>query len=411
MRKLYVISVILIFGMFHVFAKSDFRNGYIISIKNDTIYGLIDYRGNKANTKKCIFKKDVYSENQEFTPNDIKAYRFIDSKYYISKIVNSAENTDTLFLEYLIKGKVDMYYFFDGVQGHFLADKGEEKLIELKSIEKEVYTNATTYRIKSNQYVGILNYFFSESPSTLKKVEQVDLTQESLIKIAKVYHNDVCSNEECIIYQKVVPKVIIQYGPLIGFCQKTVSITKNSEIYKYLKNNQFNKEFNPYFGFFIKSNIPSLGENLFLQYEGTYSREDLRCQNSWVSIYNFRYVNDIKLTRNVLNNSFQLKYELTKGRVQPSFHLGGCVNYSFMTQYEQHYTIQDLSGRPLTHTSFYEYPFPNLDFGVKVGFGIVGKVFNDRSAYLDFSYMKSVGILMKLDANVFSLSLGVGIGK
>lgn len=31
--------------------------------------------------KKCIFRKDINSENQIFTPEEIKGYRFTNGKY------------------------------------------------------------------------------------------------------------------------------------------------------------------------------------------------------------------------------------------------------------------------------------------------------------------------------------------
>jgi hypothetical protein len=64
------------------FSQSDFRPGYLINNNNDKTFGLIDYKGNKANAKKCLFKSSENSDVQEFTPADLKAYRLTGSKYY-----------------------------------------------------------------------------------------------------------------------------------------------------------------------------------------------------------------------------------------------------------------------------------------------------------------------------------------
>ena len=89
MKYLITIGIIIFLSIIRLNAQSDFRNGYIIENDNDTIIGLIDYKGSKANAKKCIFIKDINSENQIFTPEEIKGYRFTNSKYYISKFVNT----------------------------------------------------------------------------------------------------------------------------------------------------------------------------------------------------------------------------------------------------------------------------------------------------------------------------------
>ena len=87
MKYLIAIGILVFLSIIRLNAQSDFRNGYIIDNNNDTIHGLIDYKGNHANAKKCIFKKDNNSQNQIFTPEEIKGYRFTDSKYYVSKSV------------------------------------------------------------------------------------------------------------------------------------------------------------------------------------------------------------------------------------------------------------------------------------------------------------------------------------
>jgi hypothetical protein len=64
-------------------AQSDFRNGYVITNSNDTLFGLADYKENRSNAKKCIFIKEGSSEKVEYSPNDINAYRFLDGKLLI----------------------------------------------------------------------------------------------------------------------------------------------------------------------------------------------------------------------------------------------------------------------------------------------------------------------------------------
>jgi len=58
-----------------------------------------------------VFEKNFQdpATRKEYTPEDLQAYRFFDSKYYISRKVKIGESEKLLFLEYLIKGKVDIF--------------------------------------------------------------------------------------------------------------------------------------------------------------------------------------------------------------------------------------------------------------------------------------------------------------
>ena len=64
-------------------AQTDFKSGYIIDLKGDTIFGQIDYRGDVLMSKVCKFKDDQ-DKITEFAPNEIAAFRFTDSKYYVA---------------------------------------------------------------------------------------------------------------------------------------------------------------------------------------------------------------------------------------------------------------------------------------------------------------------------------------
>jgi hypothetical protein len=57
--KPYIYLFAIVFSLANCMAQSDFRNGYIITNSGDTVYGQIDYKGNRSNAKECIFLKTV----------------------------------------------------------------------------------------------------------------------------------------------------------------------------------------------------------------------------------------------------------------------------------------------------------------------------------------------------------------
>ena len=168
-------------------AQFDFRPGFIVKGASDTVYGLIDYKGNKSNARKCIFiaGRNKESEPVTYTPLQISAYRFTNGKFYISRTVKSGSEEIQLFLEYLINGKIDVFYYRDDDDEHYFIENEKDKLVPLTNEEKEMYVDWVQYRQESKKYIGVLKYFMQESPNSVKKAEQVNLNHGSLIKIAR----------------------------------------------------------------------------------------------------------------------------------------------------------------------------------------------------------------------------------
>jgi len=210
----------LIFGLlcFTVIAtaQTDFREGYIIENSGDTIYGEIDYRGDHRMSRICKFKNSN-KKVIEYFPEDLQAFRFIDSKYYVSKEIESGQH----FFEYLIEGKVNVYYLHnEDIEGYYL-EKEKTPLIQLPYEEKYRHLDNKKVLVKSNKHIGILKYTMQDAPAILSQIERLGKpNHKSLINLAKDYHNNVCKDEICTIYEKEVPflKVIPEIvGGIINY--------------------------------------------------------------------------------------------------------------------------------------------------------------------------------------------------
>lgn len=417
MRHSIILLLLFFLGISELYSQSDFRKGYIVKKNNDAINGLIDYKGNIANSKKCIFKSNVSSDNQIFTPDDITAYRFDDSKYYISKtvIVNGEEKK--MFLEYLINGIVDLYYYHDELGKHYLVDKGDGNLSELKNEEKEVILNDKRYLRKSKEYIRLLKEIFIESPTISKQVDNLSLNHRSLIKVTHDFHNEVCKDEEeCIIYERKLSKAKIKYGLLIGLNSKSISGTDQfDDALYYFRDSQFGTAIFPSFGFFFKSNIPYLNERLFIQYEGIYSRMNFESTYSTNDpVYNWTYTNTIKFTRSVFGNNIYFKYEFPQGKIRPTFQIGGFANFALQTDYQRSLEVVDSFGEPQTSDEFTVSPFKKFEAGINLGFGFNATVFNEKELFFELNYQRGSGLLPKLkglNSNMYSVNIGYQLGK
>jgi hypothetical protein len=413
MKQLIIFLAIFLSGTLELYSQSDFRNGYIVKNNDEIIYGLIDYKGNKANAKKCVFKKEVDSEKQEFTPEEIKAYRFIDSKYYISKSIKQEDKENLLFVEYLINGTVDIFYYRDHLGEHYLLDLGENELYELKNEEKEVYVNNTRLLEETKEYIGILKYSFSQSPSISQKAENVSLNHKSLIKIAHDYHKEICADEVCIIYEKKLPKKIIKFGALVGVNAMTISEigTFSEELY-YLDNSNYSTAIYPSLGMFFKINMPDANERFYFQYEGTFNYSKLTTTNSYIEpFYKFNYINSLVLAQSAFCNAGIVRYEFPKGKIRPTFQAGGFVNYFLTTEFNRDLLVKFSTGDTYFTNESNESPFSKFDYGINLGVGAVSEMSNKKEISIDLRYQRGFGLIPGYNSNNLSLNIGFQIGK
>jgi hypothetical protein len=185
-------------------AQSDFRQGFIINNSGDTIYGEIDYRGDVLMGSMCRFKSA--DSIIEYSPNEILAFRFIDSKFFVARDINGKK----VFLEYLLKGKVDVYYLRDYDGDHYYLDKEGIGLSELPYKEEIVRKNGIDYFVKSTNHIGYLKLYMDDISALQSKIEAVKTPKhDNLITLAEDYHKAVCSDESCVIYEKKLPIVKI----------------------------------------------------------------------------------------------------------------------------------------------------------------------------------------------------------
>jgi len=185
------LNILILFGLLLsteiLNAQSDFRSGYIIKTTGDTIFGKIDYRGDLFMSRLCKFK-DIDNSITEYSPNDIEAFRFLDSKYYVSRTIDNNKS----FMEYLIKGKVNIYYMRDDKGGHYYIDKEDVRLTEIPYEEGIKYVDNKQVFYESTKHIGFLKYYMQDAPELQTRIQSVKKPDhQNLIKLAEDYHNAV----------------------------------------------------------------------------------------------------------------------------------------------------------------------------------------------------------------------------
>jgi hypothetical protein len=197
-----------------VFGQADFRPGYIILTSGDTIRGEINLRSSSAMSKECIFRTDDKSDSKKLHPDDLKEFRMDNGRYFVSRYL---QNSGQVFLEYLVNGKLNLYYISESDVKRYYVQKEGDTIRELpEEVDYEYVNEVRRYRPPRFSR-GLLTVLTSDAPELKTEINGIDpRNQKELVKLAVDYHHVVCSNEECMVYRKKIPfKISVQ--PLIGY--------------------------------------------------------------------------------------------------------------------------------------------------------------------------------------------------
>jgi hypothetical protein len=224
--KSIVFSLLFISLSFICIAQSDFKNGYIILHSGDTLYGFIDYQVNKSIFVSCKFKKQLEDKEINYSPNDIHSYRYENDRYYISKDFEGKK----YFFEFLLKGLINVYFIENETGEHYFVEKEGMPITELPYEEYKKFVDGRILIYRSSKHIGILNHYMSDSPRTKEKLQNTKkVDRESMIFIAKNYHQNVCTTgEKCVEYAKSI-YTIVTADFLVGLTSS--NIVKGKESY------------------------------------------------------------------------------------------------------------------------------------------------------------------------------------
>jgi hypothetical protein len=233
MKNRYTILLIeILLTCNYLYSQSDFKPGYIVSLSNDTSYGFIDYRNEGFNAENCIFKKSVDKEKVSYKPEEIKSYYLNEGRYYISEQIVIDSVLKYVFLELLLHGKMDLFYYNPKSEGLYFIKIDTGNIIFLDNREKnkvKIYGSdcSVTYNVENKRYKGILKYQLQDCPEIKSQIDNLYLDQKNLIKLAEDYHNYTCVGWKCVKYRKNKSGILVSFGPIVNYFINSAILSKN----------------------------------------------------------------------------------------------------------------------------------------------------------------------------------------
>ncbi len=389
-RNLIALSILSLLFCQKGFSQENWKPGYIILTKGDTIYGQIQNRDSKSNAQKCVFKISEDQKTKDYHPEDLIGYRINGGKYFVSRSVPMINEGNPLFFEFLIKGKVKVYHVMELSSRYFIEKDGD--IHELLNSEIKIKSDGKTYTKSKKEYIGILNYLFSDASVDLK-VETKNLDTKSIIEVSKKYHENVCPNELCTIYEMPEFKLETSFGVFAGVFRNTLDFgyVESGIGSGIILGTRLMIE-NP----FLWSERISISADLTLS---SYRRYELRSNELHRSItyngVNYRvYKNGPDTTLNVNLKTYALKipvsiqYNLGNKRISP--YIGAGLLNVFIIKQNKDFVYHLYEER-------FGHSIPIYHVGFQGKLGAKYKLKNGGSAFIEMHYE----ISENLDANEF----------
>ncbi len=218
MKRVTILLCLLSLFKLMGYSQSDFVPGYILTNKHDTVFGLIDYRTDRYNSLECRFKKTEKDTVSTFNAAQIYGYRFTNSKYYVSRQIKTQGEQKTLFLEYLVEGVVDLYYYHDLKGDHYLLGKQNIPIKEISLPNDIVTVDGKNYERNILINRNLLKFYLKDCPELFDEIDRFyDVHHKALIQLIKKYHDIHCPHDVCLIYQKKMPKFRVDIQPFVGY--------------------------------------------------------------------------------------------------------------------------------------------------------------------------------------------------
>lgn len=322
--KNFIFFIVLFVIYLPISAQSNYKNAYIITNENDSIYGLVDFKTDISNLHICKFKRTESDTVQVYYPGKISGFRFInEGKFYVSREIVIKGITQIVFLEYLVQGLKNLYYYRDELEHYFIEDTNQ-KLIELS--KKPDYVEDSKI-ITDDRYRGALKYIFRDYPLLNSKTDNAGFDRKTMIEFTKEYHRNMCSDgTECIIFENDYRKKFIEidYSVYGGLQLQSLSLLTDD-----INDNVIEcQSLLPVVGGQINIVSPRVNKSLGFYVDASFSKLvgsfDYFNNISGYSIYNIYDYEAYKLT-----GSLGLKYIYYLKKIRPTIEAGFLTNYLF----------------------------------------------------------------------------------
>ena len=366
-----------------------FRNGFILTLENDTIKGQVNYRSNLKNYKSCVFLGE--QEGRKYYPHEINGFGYDNDKFFVSRIIEGS------FVEVLVTGDISLYKS----KNMFHIKKGAD-IYDLESSQEKVKIGRKVYIRENNKWRGILSLLISDCfKNTNDIVARINLSEKSLTNLVVEYNQ--CKGSE---YQEVKAKkpwIKYDFGAAPGLAGSEIQVIYRYTDYNYLADSYSSVD--PSVGALFSISSPRITEKIEFQGEFHFIKSgftSLVVLKQSSTEYHDTYIDLTTVTIPV-----SLKYNFPGKKY--GLYLQGGINYDYHLKSESKVMTEIVTGNVVnTYPERPAFEISNNQIGYWGGIGILKSYPKFRAGiavrYFDMSGLNSAG-LMGIDNNRIMVNL------
>lgn len=321
MNKLF--TLLAFFSFFTTaFAQQDFRKGYIITAQ-DTLKGLVDYRGDKRNALLCAFKTDHKAPIQKFSPAQLTGYGFEQGKRYEAHTLPGTGKS-TVFLQVLVKGPASLYAHRDTTsRDRFYLTMGDSLQEMKENFRYEKDKQGRLIKFSDLHYRKKLAANFRACSTLFSQIQQTRLKGSALINTVAAYNR--CVNQDEPFYVQPLARSRFTGGVVAGLNYAALKLTG----FSYWNNPEgFTSSTQPQAGVYGNLTLPRVNEKLSLQGELLVTKNKFTA--NFTQAGNFGRVNhyDLLFDLTYVKAPVQVRYTFPVGRNRPFLNVGVMNGYA-----------------------------------------------------------------------------------
>jgi len=405
MKRILFLFVVLCISQI-LYSQSDLREGFIIRQNQDTVRGIIKYKGGNTNPRDCQFKALEQQSIIAYKADDIIGYGFKNDKYFESrKVETSDQNSEFVFLEVLISGKVSLFKY-DNV---FYIEKAESGLLKLSSETIETIINGVPTAIKSSSYQRTLTLLLSDCPEMSSLIPVSNFSERSLTKLLERYN--ICMKAPAVIYKNNKSWIHTRFGISGGYISSHIAFETKNNFMNHL--GPFERSNSPIVGVSFELLAPRLNERVSFLADFLFSKSKYDSDNIKYAFSNAQITkNFVNIEMTHLKIPIGLRYTFQGKGLSTFFNFGLSETRTLNSVSEWTQTVEYIN---LFDTYQKEaLKIRKNQLGIWGGVGISRVLGKGLKAYVELRYENSQGInaeefLSIVKSNVTSFQYIIGL--
>lgn len=377
-----ILLLITIISLQNINSQNNFRKGYIINNKNDTINGYIDYKQGKDKYKTCFFKLSEDQDITKYNPHQLLGYRYLNHRVFLSREIVKDDNTSELvFLELLVRGTATLYRYL----GVYYIEKDGEKFHKLSNEKIYIDQGGKKFHRNSNRHIAALSYLLSDCKEIKEKINKVKYDERPLTELIEEYNE--CTGQS-VIFKEEKPWFEFHFGLAFGINSSHLNYKSDLQNTEHLTDG-FNWANSIMPGINFNFSSPRTNERSSLTVGLFYIPATYKSYTIIKSSLITRY-NEVTIEVEQLKIPISFKYTFPKNNFTPYINIGGSYTYHISSS---SLWVQEMEVNNIVFT-YESEPIEIGDgqLGLWGGFGVQRAIGNKISGFLEIRIEQTSGV-------------------